>query len=333
MNLMKRSVSVLLLCGALMVPAMAQDEIDKLLRESVDDAEKLVGAYVSPMMKAMSLGLNQGWYNTAAPHKVAGIDITFTANLMAIPDDELWYNVANLGLQHIDLDEASPGEPGHAPTILGDDIEPIFHLKDDPSQTFTGPPGLDIRKVPTGRLPVPIAHLGFGLPKGFDVKVRYAPTLDLGNESSLKLFGIGVMHDVKQWIPGIKLLPFDLSGFIGFTKLDINTALDAQDNPDQQGIFKINATTVQGVISKKFSVATIYGGVGYNIAKSNLALKGTYDLGDGTEVKDPIDLSFAASGPRVTAGFRLKLAVLTLHADYTMQKYNSLTVGLGVSVR
>ena len=93
------------------------------------------------------------------------------------------------------------------------------------------------------------------------------------------------------------------------------------------------------MISKKLSVLTLYGGIGYNIAKSNLALKGTYDLdddgiaGNDPNEKDPVDLKFAASGVRATAGFRLKLAILTLHADYTAQKYSAFSAGIGLSVR
>ena len=182
-----------------------------------------------------------------------------------------------------------------------------------------------------------MANLGIGLPKGTDLKLRFTPTIDVGGESSFKVFGIGVMHDVKQWIPGIKMLPFDLSGFVGYTKVKLETYLDRQNNPDQRGLFEMNATTVQGVISKKFSVLTLYGGLGYNIAKSNLALKGSYDINEDGEVssteKDPLDFKFSGSGFRTTAGFRLKLAVLTIHADYTLQKYKCLTVGLGISVR
>ena len=94
----------------------------------------------------------------------------------------------------------------------------------------------------------------------------------------------------------------------------------------------MNSTTVQAVVGKKFSVITFYGGLGYNIAKSNIALKGNYDI-DGTNYKDPINLDFAASGPRATIGTRLKLAVFTFHADYTVQKYKCLTLGFGISVR
>lgn len=330
MRLLLRPIVLLVALGGFVVPSMAQDEIDNLLRGSRADAQKLVGAYVSPLMKSMALGLNQGWYNTAKPHKIAGFDATVTINLMAAPNDELMYNVASLGLSTIELDDSSP-DPDHAPTIFGPEQTPIFRLTDT-DETFEGPQGLDLKNnIPMGRMPVPMAHFGFGLPKGTDVKLRWAPTLEYDG-STFKLFGIGVMHDIKQWIPGIKLLPFDLSGFVGYTKIEAETVFNEND-PDNKGLFTMNATTVQGVISKKFSILTLYGGAGYNVAKSNIAIKGEYEIAAGETINDPVDLSFAASGPRMTAGMRLKLAILTLHADYTVQKYSCLTVGLGLSVR
>jgi opacity protein-like surface antigen len=259
---------------------------------------------------------------------------------MTVPESDLFYDVSKLGLDVIELEPSSPGYP-MAPTLIGPKDQPVFSYTDETTgikETYSGPGGLDLKgEIRVNAIPVPIAHLGFGLPKGTDLKLRFTPTIDLGNNTSFKLFGVGIMHDVKQWIPGIKLFPFDLSGFVGYTKLKMESQFDPETNPDRIGLFEINATTVQGVISKTFSVLTLYGGVGYNIANSNLALKGSYDINDDGQLDanevDPLDLKFSASGPRTTAGFRLKLAVVTIHADYTLQKYKCLTVGLGISVR
>ena len=340
MKAVYRIVFLLSFALATVRPASAQDEIDQLMNESIEDGRKLIGAYVSPFMKSVSLGLNQGWYNTAKAHKIGGIDITITANAMTIPQSDLLFDVNKLNLEVVELDNSTPGYP-FAPTILGPDTEPTFRYTDEEtgfSETWVGPGGLNLEEeLGKNWVPVPMANLGIGLPKGTDLKLRFTPTIDLGDDASLKIYGFGVMHDVKQWIPGIKLLPFDLSGFVGYTKFKLEAYFDPETNPDQRGIFEMNATTVQGVISKKFSVLTLYGGVGYNIAKSNLAMKGTYDINEdgvaGPHEIDPLDLKFAASGFRTTAGFRLKLAVLTLHADYTLQKSKCLTVGLGISVR
>ena len=334
-------IASLLTCAlAVSAPSFAQDDIDQLLNESIDDGRKLISAYVNPFMNSLSLGLNQGWYNTAAPHKIAGVDLTITANAMTIPKSDLFFDVNKLGLQVVDLEQSSPNYP-YAPTIFGPDKAPTFSYTDEETgikETYTGPGGIDLeQELGKNWVPVPMANLGFGLPKGTDLKLRFTPTIDLGDDSSLKVFGFGVMHDIKQWIPGIKLLPFDLSGFFGYTKFKMESYFDKDANPDQRGLFEVNATTIQGLVSKKFSVLTLYGGVGYNIARSNLAMKGTYDINEDGEVGpnelDPLDLRFSASGFRTTAGMRLKLAVLTLHADYTLQKYKCLTVGLGISVR
>jgi len=167
------------------------------------------------------------------------------------------------------------------------------------------------------------------------------PTVNIGDDAKFDLFGVGVMHDVKQYIPGIKNLPFDLSGFVGYTSMKLISNLDVTAGNNQQAEFKSSATTIQALVSKKISVLTVYGGIGYNIAKTKIAMLGTYEFeeesspGYPISLEDPITLSSDASGMRATAGLRLKLAVITLHGDYTVQKdnFNTLTVGFGINVR
>lgn len=347
MKLMKRFVIALTLVVTGTLSAFAQDDLNDLLEGNAQDGEKLIGAYINPFMKSVTLGLNSGWYNTAKTHKLFGVDLTATVSAMTIPNSELFYNVSNLGLDNVRLEATSSDSPD-APTIFGPDRTPEFSYldKDNVRRYFDGPAGLDLKgNVGKNWMPVPMVHLGIGLPKGTDLKVRFAPTVNVDG-GKLNLFGLGVMHDLKQYIPGITLLPFDLSAFVGYTRLSLK--YEYENNPvgtvedyktdDARGEMTMNATTIQAVISKKISVLTVYGGLGYNIAKSNLSLLGKYDInndGDYLDTKevDPIKLGFGSSGPRVTAGFRLKLAVFTLHADYTLQKYRSLTAGFGINIR
>jgi hypothetical protein len=321
----------------------AQSDIDQLLKQDIAESKILIGEYIAPFMKSVSLGLNQGWYNTAKNHKILGVDLTLTVSAMGIPDDETFINIKSLGLQKFDV-AASNAYGDNSPTIFGPKgRSTLVYNGPNGQEEFEGPEGLGMKdEIGKNFMPVPIAHLGIGLPKNTDLKIRFVPTLNIGDEGEFKMFGIGVMHDIKQHIPGIKLLPFDLAAFAGFTKLSMEYRPELTDQEvageNQRSEFKINSTTVQVLISKKFSVITLYGGLGYNIAKSNLALKGTYDLNgdddfnDDSEV-DPLDFKYAASGPRATAGFRLKLAVLTLHADYSFQKYKAFSAGIGISVR
>lgn len=315
-----------------------QDQIGDLLKGSLKDANYLVEGYVTPVMNGIGNGLNQGWYNTAKVHKTLGVDFTISATLVYVPSADQFYLVDNNRLDQVKLvsydgQQVSPTGSASVPTIFGPDKKPTYEVE---GRQFNGPPGLDLKNAIkiANALPVPIYNLGIGLPKGFDLKIRFAPTLTAG-DLKFNLFGIGVMHDVKQYIPGIKVLPFDLSAFVGYTHMKAEQKINATAGANQRAEIEFNSTTIQVLISKKISVLTVYGGVGYNIAKSNLAMKGTYDLDeDGTvDATDPVNLDFSTTGVRATGGIRLKFAVFTLHGDYTLSKYNMLNVGFGIAVR
>jgi hypothetical protein len=335
-----RKINILFLLFVVSVSAFAQDDLSNLVKGSLADANKLVEGYTAPALKAFGYGINQGWYNTAKPHKTFGVDLTVSVSAVYIPNSDLFYTVDNSQLNELELVNVG-GVPisnsgiGSVPTIFGPDVAPEYYNATSDTD-FQGPKGLDIKnEIGIQAMPVPIANLGIGLPKGFELKFRFVPTLQLGDDAEFGLFGVGVMHDIKQYIPGIKSLPFDLSGFVGYTKMKLTTDISIQSGANQQAVFESSATTIQGLISKKISVLTFYGGVGYNLANTKIALLGDYDLDENgtTEATDPVNIKADANGFRTTVGMRLKLAVFTFHGDYTVQKYNTLTVGFGISVR
>jgi len=318
------------LCG---LNAFAQDDIDNIINGSVKDAEYLLKGYAAPVLKAFGTTLNQGWYNTGKPHKIAGIDLTITGAAAYFKDEDRSYFVDNSKMTNLKLvNSANVPTNGNVPTAVGATTPvPRYAVTEGGTTTYVnGPVGL-LEDAGIKVLPSPMVQLGIGLPKSTDLKVRFVPPLNIGDQVKFRMFGVGVMHDIKQWIPGIKNLPFDLSGFAGFTKLTLDVGLD-KSAPDQRGILEANAWNVQGIISKKLSVLTVYGAVGYNASKTTMAMKGTFSFDSGN-IKDPFSISETANGFRATGGLRLKLAVITFHADYTVQKYNTLTAGFGINVR
>jgi hypothetical protein len=341
---MKKNRLLILFLLAMPFAVVAQGDLDELFNGSVNDAKYLSEGYISPMMKAVGYGMNQGWYNTARPHKFPGFDLTLSVNPVFIPSTDKIFNVDNNKLQSVtltsDMDGKTPGPAGtgNIPTIFGAEKNTTYTADAPAVGSFSGPTGTGLNL-----LPMPTLNLGIGLPKGTDLKLRFVPNIDLGKVSndeitgSFGLFGIGVMHDVKQWIPGIKELPFDLSGFVGYTKMTLEAGIDSGD-PNQKTEFTCSATTIQGIISKKISVLTGYAGVGYNIAKTKLAVKGNYDFnndGDATDngEKDPFALEVDSNGLRATFGLRLKFGPIAFHGDYTLAKYNAASVGFGINVR
>jgi hypothetical protein len=313
---------------SLMITAGYSQDFGNLIKGAEQDANYLVEGYVSPVLKSLGYGLNQGWYNTAKPHKTLGIDVTATLSLVTVPTSAQTFTIEDSKLSALKL--ISPSD--HVvPTILGpSNIEPVYEFK-DPAITdqIVAPAGAGLaEQLPIVAIPVPIANVGIGIIKGTELKIRYLPKLNF-NKAQIDMIGFAVMHDIKQHIPVVKNLPFDLSVLAGFTTFNASTEFDL----GQSGILKAKATTVQAIVSKKLSILTLYAAAGY--AKSNVSFdaKGTYDVGGGASLTDPVSISAANSGARLTGGFRLKLAILTLHADYTLQKYPTISTGVGLSVR
>lgn len=341
---MKLKSFFLAFCMIAFRAVMAQGDIDQLIKGSLADANLLVKGYITPAFNTLGNGLNQGWYNTAKSHKTLGFDLTITASGISYPASDLTYAVSNSQLQKLACTAYPPSGPPYtsassinAPTIFGSDVAPVYQVldaqKQPTGQYITSAPGTNLGKD-LSFIPVPMVQLGIGLPKGTDLKVRFFPSTKIGNNGNVNMLGFAIMHDIKQYIPRVKSLPFDLSILVGYTKLKVHAGL-SDTNPDQQSDFSTSATTVQGLISKKFSVLTLYGGVGYNFISNNLGVSGRYYL-DNTNtnyVDNPINLSNSQSGPRITGGLRLKFAIFTLHGDYTLQKYSAFTVGFGFNVR
>ncbi len=189
---------------------------------------------------------------------------------MFIPSGKNYFDPAKLGLTTItDFESEAPN--GLAPTIIGPDYSTTYSAAMDvdgdgtPDQTvdFDGPEGLDFKdQIKVSAVGAPTITVGIGIYKNTDIKVRWMP--EVGSEDSkIKLFGLGILHDVKQHIPGIKLLPFDLSVMGAFTKVQGYSSLEGQfANPDpsrgQVVNYEMNAWLVQAMISKEDFCSHLY---------------------------------------------------------------------------
>ena len=188
-------------------------------------------------------------------------------------------------------------------------------------------------KVPGGlktpAVPLPMLQAGIGLIKNTAIDIRYMPMLNVGDNINVNLFGVGIKHDLLQWIPGIgDAIPMSLSLQAGYTSL--NTELKILE---QEVSLKTKATTINLVASKKLLMVTGYVGLGYNSATTTFAADADFDL-DGLHFDEKVEVAFESNNNlRTNIGLRLNMTVVTIQADYTFAEYPTATLGLGVSLR
>lgn len=318
----------------------AQIDFDTFLEAGIEDANTLLESYMEPAFVGFGIGMNSGWYNTAKPHKFLGFDLNLSISAAKVPDSKQFFTFRDSDYSNVRLSNPSDNR---LPTLFGpnlgaDDLPELTFLDPGTGQELvriTGPTGLGIDEdLPINAVPVPMIQLGVGLFKGTEVKLRYIPEQnfdDNGEEQgSVKLFGIGVMHDIKSLLPADKLLPFDLSLFVGYTALTSNVYVDAAAG--QFAEFDASALTAQVVASKKLAIFTAFAGVGYAKSDIDFGLKGNYTT-ETTTYTDPINFNFSNSGLRANVGFRLRLLIFNISGEYAIQEYNTYTLGFGVGFR
>ena len=125
---------------------------------------------------------------------------------------------------------------------------------------------------------------GVGLMKGSEIDIRYMPELKIGSLGKVGLIGIGVKHDVLQWLPIVDKIPLSLSIQAGYTKLNSNIEMiDPTGTIDPKAKLEVSATTMNLILSKKLLMFTPYLGIGYNSTKTIFNIDGNYNIG-GLEI-------------------------------------------------
>lgn len=308
---------------------MCQDDLSDFLLAHPDDANKLTADYMSPLAKGFGYAANNGWYNTARPHSM-GFDLTVTVSAAYIPTKAQFSHF--IKSEYRDLELLSPND-NLVPTVFGpEDINPQY-LIPSTGETFKGPSGNSLEEeFGFEAVLFPMLQLGIGVIPNTDLKVRFMPLLEFDDDLKAKMWGVGILHRLNNYFPSGDELLVDISLFGGFTHIDTEVQVsDTYPGEDQLGVQQLNAWSLEGLISYDLSVFTFYGGVGYNEILSELEVLGTFDIGNEILI-DPIGVSTTYNGFKATMGFRIKLAVFTLHVDYTFNEYNLITAGFGLNV-
>jgi len=289
-----------------------------IIDESIHDSELILEGYMSPLGGVLGSGLNGGWYSTAKPHKLGGFDISAGLHLVSIPNSAKTFNPSN------DFTQFQIEGDQDLPTFVGsDNTNSIITLGDDIA-LFNAPAGTDI---PT--IPVPYFQGSIGGPKKTDILFRISPfKLDFG-KMEFGYWGVGIKHDLLQWIPVADKIPIDLSYLISYSKLSSTFNFYGDKNLD----FKVRGLNQYLCLSKKLSFITLYTGLGYHFSNSRLKLNGEYVINGSSDIlSDPIDINFGGvNGFKTDVGVRMKVLVFALNAQWTKAEYNMFTFGVALS--
>ncbi len=281
----------------LILSSMAFAQVDKNMGSFPESAVK---GYVQPLVNILGANLNSGLYHTASMSKLFGFYVGVKAMGVFVPSSMKNFT-AELGSDY------NPSRVETA-TALGDKnggkTVRYRNLQDVP---LPGGVGLTI-------VPLAVPQVSFSTMNS-EVLVRFVPSIKINDDiGSVNLFGVGFGHSISQYIP---MFPINVAIQGVYQQLKVGSYLKAK------------ALNVNVHASKSFVFFTIYGGAGYETFSADLSYSYKPPVGDTMQ-----NISFSLKGKnnfRVTAGFKLGLAIFDLNVDYSIGNVNVLSAGFGFS--
>ena len=313
----KALLTILIFC--ISITSKSQVQVD-----DINDAQAFLQEYLSPLGNGLGAITNNGWYNSAKPHRFLGFDATFTLSVLNITDENKSFDPNSI--TNFSSNSTS------TPTILGKGDGATVNYKGEqfklPNQSTLIP-----------ALVLPNFNFGLGVFKKTELNGRFIPNykynIGFFGKGEISMWGLGFKHDLLQWIPIIgNAIPMSLSLQAGHTQLNSGLSI-----LDQDVSIDVQATNFNIILSRKILMLTGYTSIGYNFstttftAGEDISNLDTFNLNE-LEISLPIEMKFENNNEfRANVGLRFNLAVIAIHANHTFSKYPVTTLGLGVSLR
>jgi len=326
-----------------------------LIQGGLDDGQKLLKAYLTPINKAIVFGLSDVSYTKFRDENESRkLSLALKLAYIPIAEEDFTYDVSKLGLELI---EAKDPTKTIAPTVFGDSINTI-RLASKKKDLFNRP--LFEFDAPTGgqttAMPLPYLGINYRLTTT-NIAVNFIPYVKIPT-SDLKvgMLGISVQQDIALFIEGLKDKPFSISVqgssalLYGNSKLDVKpdgvyvpvTLNGSTPGPyDTQEANIFYTSTQLGAyfdytIAKRF---TIFAGAAYNTGSSRLLVTGNYPIYAedsshiaavvASDVVDPIDIEDSFNRTKYELGARADWKKFYLQLNYNIATYGGVGFNLG----
>jgi Family of unknown function (DUF6588) len=173
-------------------------------------------------------------------------------------------------------------------------------------------------------LPLGAPQVTLGTLYGTSVAFRYLPSITLDEKlGSVSYFGFGLQHNPAVWFN--QEMPVDLSLSFFTQSMKVGS------------IFKSTATDFGVFASKQFGpgALNITPYLGVSLESSSMTVSYNFETTgpDGQPITAPVSFDLKGeNSARLTAGFSIKLAFISISADYTLAKYNTASASVGIII-
>lgn len=326
-----------------------------LIQGGIEDGEKLIEAYLTPINKAIVFGLSDVTYTKFKTEKDSKkITIGVKMAYVPIPTDELTYDVSKLDLQYI---EAKDPSKTIAQTVFGSDTKTITLASKQ--KDFLGRPVFEFESPAGGgksALTLPFLGINYRMDKT-NIGLNLIPYVTVpDSDIKVAMVGMNIQQNLASFIESFKEKPYSLSLQASYAYLFGNSDLNVKPEgvvvpvtitgnhtgPYDNQESKIKYSSLQFgtyfdyVLAEKY---TFFGGVAYNMGTSRIQVLGTYPIyGEdpsntgavvAEDVEDPIDISNKFNRVKFELGARADWKSIYIQLNYNIATYGGIGINLG----
>ncbi len=328
---MKKAYVLIFFTILVFVSANAQKDIVGYLKLT-DLRDPFIKSYLKPMAKMTSSNMNTGWYNSAKVKRFMAFDVGFAMIESSVPS-------VNRGFYVNQIDNFSDyytlySGPSVTPNVAGSSENlPVL------SNLVTG----DITALPNGnnlqKLKMPVLKFHLGLPYNTEMALKVMPKIKNGDFGKTSQYGIALMHNIKEYFPGLKKVPaMSMSVSVGglWFNNDIDLEYESMTSSNQSLNGRSSAYSGLLLIGWDVRIISFYAAGGYSLTQVKYDFNGYYYVGnidDTNEEKDPVSIKYDMNQFVFYAGVLAKLGFIDVFAEYNPTEYNSFSFGIGYSFR
>jgi hypothetical protein len=310
-----RLIAAALLVMVWAIPSWAGDEtLDELIEQV---GSTYAEGYLAPLVHGFGINVNTGLYHTAKiPNTRLKFSVGFKTMATKINDADKSFRI----VQPVTLDENlgfEPGDDGYGeegqlvfegPTVFGDEDE-----KGTVTAYYHGVPAFQqsgiTSLVDMDYVLLITPEVSVGGIAGIEAKLRWLPTMTVGDMGDLNYLGFGVAYGVSNLMP---TLPFDARVGFFYQNLGIGEMLQT------------SGTSFYAAASKSFAMLTVYAGAAKESSSMDVEYTFTSDTSQTSEISFSVD---GIQGGRGTLGATLNFGLL-VNAEVNFGKLTTYSAGI-----
>lgn len=195
----------------------------------------LTGQYVEPAAQATIYQSSSGWFKNAKALNLWEVDLSLQANALFLPKRKQNFDISEANL--VNLGIQGNQTTATIPTALGGESNVVLEGSiDDEIIEIDAPEGLNQSVFNYFQIQAAI-----GLWKGTTFITRYSPKIKI-NKTYYQIFGVGLQHNISQWIPAIDSSKFNLAALVSYSKYNVSDEF----SPANLVLGSINSINVEG---------------------------------------------------------------------------------------